>query len=173
MSSPLLDAFSPEICAIVYGHMFGQGEAITPITWLRKLRSQPEESWDRSAMQLKDEDSSLFECLTETNILTVNKQVYAEAIQVLYGIRIVRGSIARMQDLFTSHNVGFRTHVRHVEITRLSTCLRRRTSGSSLVGRRATLATQHQFVNDVSMVRCWHSTTYQLSCRKSIVALAC
>lgn len=118
MSSPLLDAFSPEICAIVYGYVFGQGEAITPITWRRKLRPQPEESWDRSVMQLKDEDFSLFECLTETNVLTVNKQVYAEAVQVLYGTRIFRGSISRMQDLFTLHNVGFRPHVRHVEITR-------------------------------------------------------
>lgn len=118
MSSPFLDKFSPEVRAIIYGHVFGHGRAITPTTWLKKLLSQPEEYWDRSAIQFRDGDFSLLKRKIETNILAVNKQIFSEAIQVLYGNRSVRGPVARMQGLFTSQNVGFRDHARRVEIAR-------------------------------------------------------
>ena len=118
MSSPFLDKFSPEVRAIIYGHVFGHGRAITPTTWLKKLLSQPEEYWDRSAIQFRDGDFSLLKRKIETNILAVNKQVFSEAIQVLYSNRSVRGPVARMQGLFASQNVGFRDHPRRVEIAR-------------------------------------------------------
>jgi hypothetical protein len=118
MSSPLFDTFSPEIRAIIYGHVFGPSGAITPTTRLKRKLSHPEEFCDYSVLQFRAEDFSLLERLIETNILTANKQIYLEAIQVLYSTRIVRGSVSRIQDLFASQNAGFLTYAKRVEITR-------------------------------------------------------
>ena len=121
MSSPSLDRFSPEIRAIIYGHVFGPSEAITPTAWLKQVYSDDTDAEECScygALQFRDEDLSLLERPIETNILTANKQIYLEAIQVLYSTRIVRGSVSRMQDLFASQNTGFWTYAKRVEITR-------------------------------------------------------
>jgi hypothetical protein len=121
MSSPSLDRFSPEIRAIIYGHVFGLIEAITPTAWLKKTPcddSDAEEGYSYSLLQFRNEDLSLLDRPIETNILTANKQIYLEAIQVLYSTRIVRGSVSRMQDLFASQNTGFWTYAKRVEITR-------------------------------------------------------
>jgi hypothetical protein len=121
MSSPFLDKFSPEIRAIIYGHVFGPGEAITPTAWLKQMYcDDSDDDWcdNPGALQFRDEDYSLSDRLIETNILAANKQIYLEAIQVLYSTQIVRGSVSRMQDLFESQNAGFWTYAKHVEITR-------------------------------------------------------
>jgi hypothetical protein len=118
MSSPLFDTFSPEIRAIIYGHVFGPSGAITPTTRLKRKLSHPEEFCDYSVLQLRAEDFSRLERPIETKILTANKQIYLEAIQVLYSTRIVRGSVSRIQDLFASQNAGFLTYAKRVEITR-------------------------------------------------------
>jgi hypothetical protein len=119
MSSPFLDKFSPEIRAIIYGHVFGPGEAVTPTAWL-KYFDDSDDDWcgNTGALQFRDEDLSLSDRPIETNILAANKQIYLEAIQVLYSTQIVRGSVSRMQDLFESQNAGFWTYAKRVEITR-------------------------------------------------------
>jgi hypothetical protein len=111
MSTPFLDKFSPEVRAIIYGHVFGPRRAITPTTWITKMLSDNGESHN-----VTDDHLALLERGLHTNILATNKQIYTEAIEVFYNYRVVCGTVARMQDLLQPHNAGFWNHVRNVMI---------------------------------------------------------
>jgi hypothetical protein len=115
MSTPFLDKFSPEVRAIIYGHVFGPATAITSTTRIRRKLSAQRTSRYTDTIRVENEDFALLEREIHTNILATNNQIYMEAIPVSYATRVVRGSITQMQELIQSRNDGFRNHAR-VEI---------------------------------------------------------
>lgn len=116
MQSTFLDKLSPEVRVIIYGHLFGASEAITPTTWITKMISEQCVSDNEKSQNVTDNHFAVLERGIHTNILATNKQIYTEAIEVLYKHRIVCGSVARMQDLLQPHNAGFWNHVRRIQI---------------------------------------------------------
>jgi len=118
ISTPILDKLSPEVRAIIYGHVFGPTEVITPTGWIKQKLSAQHTSRYSDSLKVGDGDLALLDRGIHTNILATNQQIYKEAIEVLYATRAVRGSIARMQELIQSRNDGFWNNVRWVEISK-------------------------------------------------------
>jgi hypothetical protein len=116
MSTPFLDKFSPEVRAIIYGHVFGPATAVTSTTRIRRKLSAQRTSRYTDTITVENEDFALLEREIHTNILATNNQIHMEAIPVLYATRVVRGSITQMQELIQSRNDGFWNSARRVEI---------------------------------------------------------
>lgn len=98
MSSRFLDDFSPEIRAMIYGFVFGSSEAITPL---------PEDYGTHTY------DSQQVEI--QTSILATNKQINAEAIEILYNSKIIRGTTHQLYRIYDNDR-DFRAFVRNVEV---------------------------------------------------------
>lgn len=88
-SSTFLDNFSPEIRTIIYGHVFGPSEIVTPYRDLGHSE-------------------------VHSSILATNKLVYDEAIEVLYSRKTVRCAIDQLYNLFDDS--AFKRLARRVQI---------------------------------------------------------
>lgn len=105
--SAFLTKFSPEISVLIYGHVFGLSEHITPST-----KSRPAPTGDHK-LQLKAALATTY-APVETSILAANKLIFKEASDVLYDNRTVGGNIDELASLL--RNTTFTTLVQHVQV---------------------------------------------------------
>lgn len=115
-NSPLFK-LPPELRNRIYGDVFGSSEAITPhiccasrASWANRWNIRDYDEHDDFPGEFQD-----FGVLT--SILSVCQVVKAEAIEVLYGTKILRGYPIDLDVMLRSHYVSSR--VRRIEITGL------------------------------------------------------
>lgn len=104
---PFLDKLSPEIRISIYSHVFGPSLVIKPSssdTALGVRKHQPEDT-----VYLQETDISL-----DTIVLVTSKQIYNEALLILYKDKIIRGTTQDFNELF--FNSDFTELARHIRI---------------------------------------------------------
>lgn len=101
-NSPLFK-LPPELRNRIYRYVFGPSQAVNRfhIHWDPRIQSGERYPVGNAG---------------HTSILAVNRFVKAEAMEVLYGTRIVRGNDLNLKEMLNSHDIASR--VRSVEITR-------------------------------------------------------
>lgn len=111
MASPsgFLARLKPEIRLFIYEHVFGDSEVITQVKHQSCRPTPPTE------LHAADAAGPSTSKEVHTSILTANKLIFPEAIDVLYDKKIVRGTVAELLHLLST-NKDFGALVRHVEV---------------------------------------------------------
>lgn len=126
--SPLFK-LPPELRNRIYLYVFGEADAISP-----DISSRNRAWWARRwGIHEYDDDDDLVpapnpDIAVHTSILSVCQFVKAEAIEVLYDTRILRGYIIDLHRMLQSQDVYSR--VRRIEFTGLETCISDDSSGA-------------------------------------------